>query len=422
MGQRTALVLSGGGARGAYEVGVAAGIVEALGVTAADPPPFGLFTGTSVGAINATFLAAHADRGDLGVEALADVWRGLKLPVHVRLDPLRLFAHGRVGKAVSDRWRRFTGRGPAQTLGGSLLDPEPLDAVVRDAIPWDRLHRNLDTGALRGLVVAALQVASGRTAVFHELAPGLNFRASKDPRRASVAARITAAHVLASAAIPLVFPARRIGDGWYCDGGLRFNTPIAPAIRAGAERLVVVSLLHRPQAPRPVTNDEYPNLLFLMGKVLNALLLDPVAYDLQVLDRFNRLVDVLHETLSPKEWQRVADVLTRSRGLPYRHLATLVFTPSRDLGEVAAEHLRDRGPPSVGWLGESFLRRAGQPGATWEDDLASYLLFDGGYAERLIELGRADVRARADEVRAWFARPEDAAANLTDEVAMVQRP
>ena len=410
MGQTTALVLSGGGARGAYAAGVVAGIVEVLGATAGGPAPFGIFTGTSVGAINATFLAAHGDRGDLGVEALEAVWRGLRLPVHVRIDPLRLLTGSRlaqstVGAAVGAGWRRLTGRKPAATLGGSLLDPEPLDAVVRDAIPWTRLHGNLDAGRVRALVVAALQVATGRTAVFHETCPGHAFRASKDPRREAVPARITAAHVLASAAIPLVFPARRIGAGWYCDGGLRFNTPIAPAIRAGAERLVVVSLLHRPAVPRAVSEAEYPNLLFLMGKVLNALLLDPVAYDLQVLDRFNRLVDVLHDTLSPAERARVDAVLTRSRGLPYRKLETLVFTPSRDLGELAAEHLRVGGPPTVGWLGETLLRRAGQPGATWEDDLASYLLFDGGFAAQLIALGKADVRARADEVLRFFATP-----------------
>ncbi len=391
---RAGVVLSGGGARGAYEVGVMAGVIDVLGLSRTDAPPFRVFTGTSVGAINAAFLAAHVDRGDLNVGGLMAVWRGLRLPVHVRLDPLRLFGLRR----LASRWL------DPDHLGPSLLDPDALDAVVANAIPWDRLHANARSGALHALVIAALEVASGRTTLFHETGPECTFRASRDPRRRSWPGPIEAAQVLASSAIPLVFPARRVGDAWFCDGSLRFNTPIAPCIRAGADRLLVVSLQHQRAAP-PVAQPEssYPNPLFLLGKVLNALLLDPVAYDLQVLRRFNRMVEVLDETLPPAERARVDAVMAQGRGLPYRRVEPLVFYPSADLGELAARHLQAARPAEVGRLGRWLLARASAPGATWEDDLASYILFDGAFAESLMTLGRDDVHARAEEVRRFFS-------------------
>ncbi|MCA9543298.1 MAG: patatin-like phospholipase family protein, partial [Myxococcales bacterium] len=184
----------------------------------------------------------------------------------------------------------------------------------------------------------------------------------------------------------------------------RFNTPIAPCIRAGADRLVVVSLLQPGVNSHPVAAEmAYPNPLFLLGKVLNALLLDPVTYDLQVLQRFNRLVRVLDDALTPVERAKVDAEMTQSRGLPYRELPTLVFRPSVDLGELAGQHLAEHRPPEMGWLGRRLLERASRPSATWEDDLASYVLFDGAFARALIDLGRADMFARADEVRAFYA-------------------
>ena len=149
---------------------------------------------------------------------------------------------------------------------------------------------------------------------------------------------------------------------------------------------------------------DYPSVQFLLGKVLNALLLDPVGYDLQVLERFNVLLDVLTASLTPSELERVHEVLRDSRGARYRRLDTLVFAPSTDIGKMAGEHVGSRRVEAsqvTRWL----LGRARS--ATGEADLLSYLLFDGTFANRLIELGRADVRARADEVRAFFtARSE----------------
>lgn len=390
----TGLVLSGGGARGAYEVGVLLGITEVLGLRAGDPPPFQIFTGASVGAINTAYLAAHAHRGDLNAAGLVQVWRGLRLPVHLQIDPLRLMGARRL-------LARLRG---APHLGTSLLNPAALDAVVRDSVPWKQLHRNIESGRVQALIIAALRVASGRTCMFYQTAPGRVFNPSRDPRRISKGGQIRADHVLASAAIPVVFPARRVDDGWYCDGGIRFNTPIAPAIRAGAERLTVISLMHPKGPSEPDTGEEqYPNPLFLLGKVLNALLLDPMTYDLQILHRFNRMIEVLDDTLEAPERARIDAVVEKARGQAYRKLDTLVFQPSVDLGRAAGAHLRRRaGDLKLGRIAQWLMTRAAAPDATWEDDLASYILFDGAFAERLIEVGRQDAHDRAAEVRDFF--------------------
>ncbi|RMH44223.1 MAG: hypothetical protein D6689_02950 [Deltaproteobacteria bacterium] len=404
-GESVALVLSGGGVRGAYEVGVVQGIVEALGGAQGDlrdrrsgGAAFRVFAGTSVGAINAAFLASHAHRADLGIADLAQRWRGLRLREHLRVDPLGLWQRPRW-------WPR---RDATDRLGRSLLDPRPIERLIRESIAWDALHDNVQAGRVAALVVAALEIATGRTSMFAEVAPGASFRPSRDPRRRAVFGPIGPDHVAASAALPLLFPARRIGGSYYCDGGLRFNTPIAPAIRAGADKLVVVSVLHRREdvdAAGDHTAD-YPSLAFLLGKLLNALLLDPVQYDLQVLERFNRLWRVIEATLDPAELARVRDVLVDTRGVAYRTIDTLVFTPSQDIGELAAEFVaRDLAGRAAGRGVTWLLRRATGSRIGREADFASYFLFDGAFADRLIALGRADAAARAADIRRFFGAP-----------------
>jgi NTE family protein len=253
-------------------------------------------------------------------------------------------------------------------------------------------------------VVSALQIATGHTTQFAELAPGQTFTNSHDPRRELRLEPVSADHVLASAAIPLLFPARRVGKHFFCDGGVRFNTPIAPAIRCGAERLVVISLLSQESAlsdPTPTVErlHAYSSPIFLIGKVLNALLLDPLRYDLQVLERFNRLISALEMALPADELEAVQRVLRESRGLPYRKLKTLVFRPTVDVGMMARERAaklqRSR---FSSWL----LARTATLGALWESDLLSFILFDSQFASALIALGRQDALSRAEEIWNFF--------------------
>lgn len=385
--KKTALVLSGGGARGAYEAGVVQGIVEVLGRAPAEPGPFQLFAGTSVGAINATYLAAQAHRGDLAVEHLISLWTSLSVGRHLRLAPWP-FSHR------------------------ALLDVGPIEALIRDGTDWEGLRRNVDTGVVKGLMIAALHVDDGLTTLFVDLAPGWRFVPSRDPRRTAVHQPITHAHVLASAAIPGVFPPKEIDGRLYFDGGLRFNTPMSPAIRAGADRLVVVSPLYQGaarQAPEvQIPAEVGPDALFLAGKMLNAVLLDPFTYDLQVLKRFNTLLEICREVLPSEDLRRLDDAVRTLRGVPYRPLRTLVIAPSEDLGAIAVDHLHThrRGYLREGWGGwllTAAARRLERSGT----DLLSYLLFDGAFTEHLAAVGRRDALARASEIEAFFAEEED---------------
>lgn len=385
---RTGVVLSGGGARGAYEAGVIAGIVDILRDRGQQRAPFSIFTGTSVGAINATWLAAHADRPDMNVSGLLRQWRSLDLREHLRISPMRFL-----------RASRSDGR-----LGRSFVDPGALEELVREQIPFQRLHENVDRGVVQALVVAALNIASTKTTMFAEVAPGAHFVPSRDPRRQGTLCRIECGHVLASAAIPLVFPARRIGSEYYCDGGVRFNTPLAPAIRSGAERLLVVSASHREEAATDPAElrrrtAAYPSPFFILGKVLNALLLDPINYDLGVMRRFNKLWGVLEETLTVDEMRRVRDVVEDTRGVSYRRLETLVFHPSQDIGDITTRHARRLGAKS---LPRVLMAASARLRARFESDLLSFVLFDGDFAEELISVGRHDAQQRADEVISFF--------------------
>ncbi len=384
--------------RGAYEVGVIQGIAEVVGAPPDGAPLFQVLTGTSVGAINATFLAGHAHARGHGIARLADIWRGLRIENHAKFRPGGLLRMAPLTRRVA-AWR---GRG---ATGHSLLDPKPIERLVRDSLSWSQLHENVDNGVVHALVVAALHVGSGRTTMFAELAPGATFLPSRDTRRLGRRERVTPEHVLASAAIPLIFPNRRIGGEYYCDGGLRFNTPIAPAIRTGADKLVVVSVMgsaqRRDVLPRAGVGADVPPTI-LLGRLLNALLLDPICYDLQVLERLNELWGALEKILPPDELHQIAELIERHRGIPYRKLDTLVFSPSEDLAEVT-------GRVAARVIEQAALPRVTRAALRWalhdsglEADWASYFLFDGRVAEPLIDLGRKDARRRGAEIREFF--------------------
>jgi NTE family protein len=378
----TGLVLAGGGARGAYEVGVVRGIIDVLGGDAHGL--FDVFTGTSVGAINATFLAASAQLPNLGIDRLEAIWRDLTLLRDVDIDLL----------------------GPMR--GQALLHGAPLKEIVGDNIPWDQLHENVQEGLVRAVMVAALRMDTGQTTVFAETAPGQRFVPSRDPRRLGAHTDLAAIHVLASAAIPLIFQPRMIDGAPFVDGGLRFNTPLAPALRSDVDRLVVISVRHeQAHAPVPVY---YRNgkprvpLGFLVGKMIAAIMLDPVEYDMQVLRRVNVLLDVIEGTVGAEGLETINKAMEEVRGKPYRRVKTLFFRPSQDLGAMARQHMREEGLRLGHGLGARargrVIRRLIGPGS----DLGSFLLFDGPFANRLIDLGHQDAVKKATAIKVFFGR------------------
>jgi NTE family protein len=400
-GRRTGIVLSGGGARGAYQVGVVAGILDVLAPCGLGHAPFNILCGTSVGAINAGYLASHAQAPDLAIDGLINAWSSLKLENH-----LKISLRGLVGAYATAK--NAAGKGPLSQRpveARALLDSLPLTELVNTEVDFTQLHENVRTGVVHALVIAALEIGSGRTTMFIEASPYVRFPEWSDPRRNVRREPIGLQHILASAALPLVFPPRRIHGEAYCDGGVRFNTPIAPAIRAGADRLVVISLLS--ESPQPEIADipievreaSYKNPVFLLGKILNALLLDPMHYDLQVLDRFNKMIDTMEHVLTPPQLAEFHRVVREERNMEYRKLSTLVFRPSRDVGEIALEFARKIVPQG---LGPNLLHRLANQRSVWQSDLVSFLSFDGRFAKRLIAMGRNDAVARREEIENFF--------------------
>lgn len=405
---RRAIVLSGGGARGAYEAGVLRYLLDELPARLGHPPRIDVVCGTSVGAIHACFLAATAQDTSGRGERLAAVWRAFRLeevlPVSTR-DllglPRRLFGLGRVAAELR------SGTLPDRLYG--LLETSALERVVRGAVPWRAIRRNLEAGHLDALCVAATEIATGNVVCFVENRARRLPHWTRDETVVCRQARIVSEHALASAAIPMLFPAIRIGNSYFADGGLRMNTPLAPAIHLGADRILVIAL----RAGRTDARDaplartrvaSYGNPIFLFGKVLNALLLDHVDTDLARMRLMNELLREGTEAFGEDFLQRLNVAGKRARGHEYKAIDDLVIRPSADVGVLAGLVLdRKRTEGRLTPLLRLFLRSINVSGVPYESDLLSYLLFDGEFAEPMIELGMADARAREDELVRFFS-------------------
>jgi NTE family protein len=403
---RFALIMSGGGARGAYEAGVLSFVLDELPRRLGRRVHFDIVTGTSVGAIHACYVVATLSRPDAGA-GLRHIWRSLEIPAVYRVGlgdvvglPLRLL--GLTGPRTTPPERDIPER-----LSG-LLDTRPLERLVRDSIPWDDLRRHVDGGDVEALAIAATDVGSGKSVVWVDNQQRAVRRWAHDPFVVARAAAITPAHALASAAIPFLFPAPRIDGDYFCDGGLRLNTPLAPALRLGADRLLIIGLRHLPtpeeeQALAGHRQKNYAALSYLAGKVLNALLLDHVDYDVDRLRLVNAILDTGTRTYGPDFLVRINETVEALRGTAYRVVRNIYMQPSRDLGVIAADCLENHRPRGGlrNWLSDTALRYAVH-GIAVEADLLSYLYFDRCFAEHLMELGHGDAEAHADDLLAFF--------------------
>jgi NTE family protein len=405
---RIALIMSGGGARGAYEAGVVSYLFGDLPTRLGRPVRFDIITGTSVGGVHACYVAGAQQDAQMG-ERLLGIWRSLSFekvfavgPTDLVRVPWQLLGLGRPGGVLPAR------DGVPERLRG-LFATDWLEEIVLRHIAWDDIHRNVEDGALEALAVAATEIATGRSVVFVERRDGEVPAWSHDPFVVPRAARIGPGHALASAAIPLLFPAVRIGRPFYCDGGLRLNTPLAPALRLGADRVLVIGLRHQrtpAEEERIAQHREasFASPAYLAGKALNALLLDRVEVDVQRLRLINALLEAGVGLCGPDFLGRIGEAVGGLGHGPYRIVRDLFLTPSRDLGTLASECLAHQKPsPSLGdWLSRNVARYAGRQ-TFGEADLLSYLFFDRCYADHLIELGRRDAAAVADELVAFFS-------------------
>jgi len=369
-----AIILSGGGARAAYQVGVLRGLSRHF--PRARPL---ILAGESAGAINAAYLAAHPGTLPEAVEDLARLWSQLTADEIFRVGALSL------ARNVL-RWgtRLMSGGAAIAPEARGLLDTAPLRALLeRSFAPADGelvgIAKNLDRGLLKAIALTTINYSTGQTVTWVQ---GGRIRDWERPLRRSVGTRLTIDHVLASAALPFLFPAVRLGDDWYGDGGVRLHAPLSPAIHLGAERILAISTRYRPtheEADQPAVHG-YPPPAQVAGILLDAIFLDLIDYDALVLERLNRLLG----KLARQEWGEL------------RPVDLLVLRPSQDLARLAA------GCEACLPRGLRFFVRGLGAHETSRPALLSLVMFMPEYLQPLMRIGESDVEARLDEVAAFL--------------------
>src|SRR5690554_1592966 len=365
-----ALALTGGGARAAYQVGLLVWLARRY--PELEVP---ILTGVSAGAVNAAHLASHAGTFRQAVTELARLWSDLSPEDVFRVDTRSLTGH-------FARWAaRLTVGGLTRTPAvRGLVDTTPLRRLLEDVLCAENgkivgIADNLRRGRLKAVAVSTTSYGTGRSVAW---AQGREIQGWARPNRMGVQTALTVDHIMASAALPLFFPAVRLGDDWHGDGGIRLAAPLSPALHLGAGRIIAISTRHSPsqaEAEAPVTVG-YPPPAQVLGVLMNAIFLDVIDQDALRLERLNRLLRRLPE--EQRDGLRIVDLL--------------VLRPSRDLGRLA----RDYEPRLPGAF--RILTRALGTRQTLSPDALSLVMFQSDYLRRLIEMGEADAEARAEEI------------------------
>ncbi|HEY4373469.1 MAG TPA: patatin-like phospholipase family protein [Burkholderiales bacterium] len=370
----TGLILTGGGARAAYQVGVLKAIAELLPDKQRNPFP--IICGTSAGAINAASLAVFARDYGVAIRYLIEVWENFHAHHVYRSDALGIARTGAhwLG-ALMAGWVVKTGP-------KSLLDNAPLAGLLKRNLDLEEIGRSLEAGALDALCITASGYTSGQSVNFYQCRDDIAPWARS--QRVACRCPITHAHLLASSAIPFVFPAVKINREYFGDGSMRQLAPISPAIHLGASRVLVVGAgrIHEPN--ERVKGDSYPSLAQIAGHAMSSIFLDSLNVDIERVQRVNRTISLLPDD-------------KRSNGdFELRPVEVLVIAPSERLDALAAEHVR-----RLPWPVRALLRGIGAMNRRGSA-LASYLLFEREYTRALIDLGYQDTMHRAEEVQRFL--------------------
>jgi len=377
IGNRNALILSGGGARAAYQIGVLMAIKEII------PPqsnPFPIICGTSAGAINAISLAANSDDFHYAVNQLERLWTGLTIEHVIRTGWWDLLG------GISRIGRSLFREGIDYHKPLSLLDNSPLNAFLKQNVDFSAIQRSIDRGALHAVSVAALGYSSSDSVNFFQGVPELT--EWRRYRRVGVRSTLGMEHLLASSAIPWVFPTVRIGNEFFGDGAMRQLAPISPALHLGADRVFVIGVSgnrhpnlkrHRFVAKHP------PSMAQMAGHMLNSAFVDSLEADIEHIERVNGLLGLI-----TKEQLEKAE-------MPLRPVKTLVISPSQQIDKIAGRKVRYM-PKSLRF----FMRTSGATAHAGGSTLASYLLFSKPFIDELIDLGYQDAMWEKESIEAFF--------------------
>ncbi len=376
---RTALVLTGGGARAAYQVGVLKAAAALLPKRAHNP--FSIITGTSAGAVNAVALGASANNFRLAVKKVEHIWSNLH--VHQVYKSRSIDLVGGMLRLAFSLFHQGTGvRKPI-----SILNNEPLAELLSKVIDFSDLERRLEGGLLDAIGVTASSYDSGESVTFYQSKPGGDIPPPwRKSRRRGMPTRLQLAHLLASSAIPTILPAARIGDSYYGDGALRQVSPISPAIHLGARRIMVVGVSGNPNS-QPVESHERhsPSLARMMGHVFNSAFIDALESDMEHMSRINDLVGmVINEN-------------------PHAHISGLklvdflCINPSIEINELVSRHMHCL-PRAM----RAVLQMTGATPSGGGTSMASYLLFEGEFCRELIACGYRDAMAQEEAIMQFF--------------------
>jgi len=372
---KVALILTGGGARAAYQVGVLRALAEIIPEAAGNPFP--IICGTSAGAINAAALAADAADFRRAVRRLMYVWKHFQVRDVYRADPWGAFYN-------SARWILGVATGGLATRGPvSLLDNSPLGDLLRRYLDFSAIQRSIDDGHLTALSVTCSGYSSGQSVTFFQGQVALE--PWQRARRIGVPMPITLEHLLASSALPFIFPPVHINREYFGDGSMRQIAPVSPALHLGADRLLVIGTARESAAGQErVKGESFPPLAQIAGHALNSIFLDSLEVDLERLQRINRTIELI-----PRE------VLHRTR-YPLHQVDFRMLAPSEELERIALAYAHEL-PRTIRILLNSVgaLRRSGA-------NVLSYLLFEKSYCRALIRLGYEDTMRRADDLAAFL--------------------